>query len=222
MVQGTGDGATGEDVKTVNFLVVGVGGQGALLASNVVAEVGAQAGFDVKKAEVHGMSQRGGSVNSHVRWGVKISSPVIGRGEADLMIALEKLEALRYLSMLRPGGTVLAGEFKIPPLSVSSGDDRYPDDQEIRDLLSQVTEDLHFIPTLTLAKDAGSARAHNVVLLGALSALIDEVPAEVWLRVIEERVPPKTIAINRRAFEAGRRAGPGREEFKQLAIRADL
>jgi indolepyruvate ferredoxin oxidoreductase beta subunit len=194
-------------MKRINFLVVGVGGQGALLASNVLAEVGVQAGFDVKKAEVHGMSQRGGSVNSHVRWGEKVSSPVIGRGEADLLIALEKLEALRYLSMLRPGGTVMVGEFKIAPLSVSSGDDHYPDDQEIKDLLGQVTQDLHFIPTLTLAKGAGSARAHNVVLLGALSALIDEVPAEVWLRVIEERVPKKTIAINRRAFEAGRGAG---------------
>jgi indolepyruvate ferredoxin oxidoreductase beta subunit len=194
-------------MKTVNFMVVGVGGQGALLASNVLAEVGVQAGFDVKKAEVHGMSQRGGSVNSHVRWGEKVASPVIGRGEADLIIALEKLEALRYLSMLRPGGTVMVGEFKIPPLSVSSGDDHYPDDQEIKDLLGQVTEDLYFIPTLTLAQDAGSARAHNVVLLGALSALIEKVPAEIWLRVIEERVPKKTISINRRAFEAGRRAG---------------
>jgi indolepyruvate ferredoxin oxidoreductase beta subunit len=101
-----------------NFILAGVGGQGTLLASNVVAHVGVEAGFDVKKAEVHGMAQRGGSVNSHVRWGDKIYSPLIGPGEADYLVVLEKLEALRYLDMLRPGGAVLVGEMRIPPLSV--------------------------------------------------------------------------------------------------------
>lgn len=198
-------------MKTINFLVAGVGGQGALLASNVLAEVGMRAGYDVKKAEVHGMSQRGGSVNSHVRWGTEVKSPVIGRGEVDFMIALEKLEALRYLTMMRPGGTVLVGESKIPPLSVSSGGDRYPNDEEMKDLLSQITKDFHLVPTLTLAKEAGNTRTHNVVLLGALSALIDDVPPETWLQVIEERVPAKFCGVNRRAFEAGRRAGLSRK-----------
>jgi indolepyruvate ferredoxin oxidoreductase beta subunit len=194
-------------MKDINFLVVGVGGQGALLASNVIAEVGVRAGYDVKKAEVHGMSQRGGSVNSHVRWGEKVLSPVIGRGEVDVLLGLEKLEALRYLAMLRPGGTALVGEFKIPPLSVSSGDDHYPDDKELEELLGQVTEDFYVIPTLTLAKRAGNARAHNVVLLGALSACIHDVPTELWLQVVEERVPPRTVQLNREAFELGRQAG---------------
>jgi indolepyruvate ferredoxin oxidoreductase beta subunit len=193
-------------MRDIDFLVTGVGGQGALLASNVLAEVGVRAGCDVKKAEVHGMSQRGGSVTSHVRWGVEVRSPVVGRGEVDYLVALEKLEALRYITMLRPGGTALVGEFKIPPLSVSSGGDRYPDDDEIRRVLGQVTDDYHFIPTLTLAKAAGNSRAHNVVLLGALSALIGEVSPEVWLGVVEERVPKKYVDLNRQAFEAGRRS----------------
>jgi indolepyruvate ferredoxin oxidoreductase beta subunit len=192
-------------MKDLDFLVAGVGGQGALLASDVVAEVGVRAGYDVKKAEVHGMSQRGGSVNSHVRWGERVRSPVIGRGEADVMIALEKLEALRYISMLRPGGTVLVGEFRIPPLSVGSGEGHYPTDAELQNVLRQVTDDYYLVPTLRLAEEAGSTRAHNVVLLGALSSLISQVPRETWLEVVEERVPLKYVELNRRAFEAGRR-----------------
>jgi len=193
-----------------NFLVTGVGGQGALLASNVLAEVGVRAGYDVKKAEIHGMSQRGGSVSSHVRWGVEVLSPVIGRGQVDYLLALEKLEALRYVTMLRPGGTALVGESRIPPLSVSSGDGHYPDEQEIAGLLAQVADDYYFIPTLTLAKEAGNARAHNVVLLGALSALINDVPRDTWLQVIEGRVPQKYVELNRQAFEAGRQASGSR------------
>jgi indolepyruvate ferredoxin oxidoreductase beta subunit len=198
-------------MKAFNFLVVGVGGQGALLASNVLAEVGVRAGYDVKKAEVHGMSQRGGSVNSHVRWGSGVLSPVIGRGQVDYLLALEKLEALRYLSMLRPGATALVGEFEIPPLSVSSGSDHYPDDDELENALVQVTQDYHLVPSLTLAKEAGSPRAHNVVLLGALSSLIGEVPSEIWLQVIGERVPEKYIELNRQAFAAGRQVGLSQE-----------
>ena len=190
-------------MKEFNFLVVGVGGQGALLASNVLAETGVRAGFDVKKAEVHGMSQRGGSVNSHVRWGRRVLSPVIGKGEVDVLLALEKLETLRYLQWLRRDGTVLLGEFKIPPLTVSSGDDCYPADEEIKNALGQVTGHYHFIPTLSLAKQAGNSRAHNVVLLGALSSLLGDVPSEIWLEVIAERVPEKAIEINRRAFMLG-------------------
>jgi indolepyruvate ferredoxin oxidoreductase beta subunit len=191
-------------MKEIDFLVVGVGGQGALLASNVLAEVGVRAGYDVKKAEVHGMSQRGGSVSSHVRWGEEVRSPVIGKGEVDVLVALEKLEALRYLTMLRSAGRAMVGEFKIPPLSVSSGDDHYPNDEELEDLLKQVTQDYHLVPTLTLAKQAGNARAHNVVLLGALSVYIDSVPPQLWLQVVEERVPEKFVALNRQAFELGR------------------
>lgn len=191
-------------MKSMNFLVVGVGGQGALLASNVLAEVGVRAGFDVKKAEVHGMSQRGGSVNSHVRWGENVESPTISQGGADVLFALEKLESLRYVSLLREGGKVLVGEFKIPPLTVSSGEDVYPTDEEIVQVFEQITDDFRFVPTLTLANEAGTSRAHNVVLLGALSAMIEEVPEEIWLEVIAERVPEKYVAANQAAFDLGR------------------
>lgn len=191
-------------MKDYNFLIVGVGGQGALLASNVLAEVGMEAGFDVKKAEVHGMSQRGGSVNSHVRWGENVRSPVIGDGEVDFLISLEKLETLRYLGMLRRNGDVFIGEFKIPPLTVSYGQDHYPDDSQISDVVLQITKALHWIPTLSLAEDAGTTRAHNVVMMGAVSTKIPEVTEETWLRVLEDRVPAKYVELNRNAFLMGR------------------
>jgi indolepyruvate ferredoxin oxidoreductase beta subunit len=191
----------------INFLLVGVGGQGTLLASNVLALVGVQAGFDVKKAEVHGMAQRGGSVSSHTRWGDKVRSPLIGRGEADYLVGFEKLEALRYLDMLRPAGQVIVGEMRIPPLSVSSGAETYPDDRQVERLLSTVTDHVHFVPSLTLAESAGNIRAHNVVVLGALSSLVDEVSSQLWLDVIAATVPDRFVAVNRRAFQMGREAG---------------
>jgi indolepyruvate ferredoxin oxidoreductase beta subunit len=193
-------------MKNTNFLLVGVGGQGTLLASNVLAQVGVKAGFDVKKAEVHGMAQRGGSVSSHVRWGEKVYSPLIGRGEVDYLVAFEKLEALRYVTMLRPGGMAIVGDMRIPPLSVSSGDDVYPDNEEVERILGEVTDDLHFIRSLHLAEEAGNARAHNVVVLGALSNLISQVPPDIWLEVIAELVPAKFIEVNQRAFQAGKSA----------------
>jgi indolepyruvate ferredoxin oxidoreductase beta subunit len=193
-------------MKAHNFLVVGVGGQGALLASNIIADVGVRAGFDVKKAEVHGMSQRGGSVNSHVRWGESVLSPVIGEGDVDYLISLEKLETLRYLRMLRSGGDAFIGEFKIPPLTVSSGEERYPQDDEILGVVRQITDEIHWIPTLELAEKAGTPRAHNVVLLGALSKRIPEVSLEFWIKVLEKRVPPRYFEINQRAFQMGRDA----------------
>jgi indolepyruvate ferredoxin oxidoreductase beta subunit len=193
-------------MTAINFLVTGVGGQGALLVSNILADVGVRAGYDVKKSEVHGMAQRGGSVTSTVRWGNKVYSPLIGQGEADYLLALEKLEALRYVGMLRPGGTAIVGDLDIPPLSVSSGDDVYPDDEQVRRVLSQVTDDYHFIPSVRLAEELGNARAHNVVLLGALSTFIDDVPPDVWLQSVEERVPKRFIELNKRAFQVGREA----------------
>jgi indolepyruvate ferredoxin oxidoreductase beta subunit len=193
-------------MKTMNFLVTGVGGQGALLASNILADVGVRSGYDVKKSEVHGMAQRGGSVTSTVRWGEVVYSPLIGQGEADYLLALEKLEALRYVEMLRPGGTAIVGDQGIPPLSVSYGDDVYPDDEQVRRVLSQVTDDYHLIPSIRLAEELGNARAHNVVLLGTLSSFIDDVPPDIWLQSIKERVPKRFVELNKRAFQAGREA----------------
>ena len=191
-------------MKGINFILAGVGGQGTLLASTVVAQVGVEAGFDVKKAEVHGMAQRGGSVNSHVRWGDKIYSPLIAPGEVDYLVVLEKLEALRYLDVLRPGGTVLVGEMRIPPLSVNSGDDLYPDDEQVRRAIGARTPNLLMVPSIRIATEVGAVRAHNVVVLGALSARIEGVPTEVWRQAIARRVPQRYLEVNLNAFEAGR------------------
>jgi indolepyruvate ferredoxin oxidoreductase beta subunit len=193
-------------MNVMNFFLTGVGGQGTLLASNVLAQVGVQAGFDVKKAEVHGMAQRGGSVSSQIRWGDKVHSPLIAKGEVDYLVAFEKLEALRYITtgVLRPGGAVLVGEMTIPPLSVSSGDDVYPSDEEVQRIIGAVTDDVHFVPSLSLAEEAGNVRAHNVVVLGALSNLVEQVEADIWLDVIAERVPQRYVEVNKRAFQLGR------------------
>ena len=193
-------------MENINFFLTGVGGQGTLLASNVLAQVGVRAGFDVKKAEVHGMAQRGGSVSSQIRWGEKIHSPLISKGEVDYLVAFEKLEALRYVGMLRPGGTALVGEMSILPLSVSSGDDVYPGDEEVQRVIGAVAGDVRFVPSLRLAEEAGNVRAHNVVLLGALSSLIEQVPVETWLDVIAARVPERYVEVNKRAFQMGREA----------------
>src|SRR5512135_1750331 len=125
--------------NSLNFVLVGVGGQGTLLASDVLAELGLKLGYDVKKAEVHGMSQRGGSVVSHLRWGEQVFAPVIARGEADFLVAFEKLEAARFIELLRPGGTVLVNDTCIEPATVSAGGPAYPDDDSIRTALAQVT-----------------------------------------------------------------------------------
>jgi indolepyruvate ferredoxin oxidoreductase beta subunit len=186
-----------------DFLLVGVGGQGVLLASDVLAEVGLRAGYDAKKSEVHGMAQRGGSVVSHVRWAKKVLSPLIGLGEVDYLLALEKLEALRYIEMLRPGGTVIVNDHRIPPVSVSSGGDEYPDDQRVWRVLTEVTDDVHFVPGVELAEELGNARASNVVMLGALSKSLD-VDLDIWLEVIAERVPEKYVELNHQAFLKGR------------------
>jgi indolepyruvate ferredoxin oxidoreductase beta subunit len=189
-----------------NFLLAGVGGQGTILASNVLAEVGLAAGFDVKKSEVHGMAQRGGSVNTHIRWdAVRVYSPLIGLGEADVLLAFERAEALRYANYLQAGGVAIVDEHAIEPITVTSGGAHYPTLGELRALLDGVTEHVHVVPGTDIARELGNHRAANVVLLGTLSAFLD-VPVDTWLAVIESRVPPKYVALNRQAFERGRQA----------------
>ncbi len=188
----------------VDFLLAGVGGQGTILASDVLAAVGLHTGHDVKKSEVHGMAQRGGSVTSHVRWGDKVYSPLVGRGEADFFLAFEKLEALRHIEMLRPGGIVLVNDYTIPPLSVSSGSDEYPDDERIRAILGAVTPNYYLVPGTTLAEELGNARVNNIVILGALSHFLADVPPEAWLEAIRGRVPSRFLDLNQQAFLAGK------------------
>lgn len=188
----------------INFLLVGVGGQGTILASNIIAELGMKLDFDVKKAEVHGMSQRGGSVISHVRWGEKVFSPIIERGTGDVMVAFEKMEANRYLDILKPDGIIIVNDYSIMPITVSSGNSTYPEAKFLRINLADASANVHWIDGLSIAEQVGNSKTTNVVLLGALSGLLG-IPADPWTEVIEARVPPKFVDINRQAFLAGRK-----------------
>ena len=189
-----------------NFLLAGVGGQGTILASNVLADVALAAGFDVKKSEVHGMAQRGGSVNTHVRWdSERVYSPLVSLGEADLLLAFEEAEALRYAGYLKAGGVAIVNQHIIQPITVTSGGAHYPTEEELRAVFAHLTSHLHLIPGTTIARELGNIRAANVVLLGALSTFL-EVPTDTWLQVIEARVPPRYVDLNRQAFLRGRSA----------------
>lgn len=189
-------------MNTYDFTLVGVGGQGTILASDVLALVALEAGLDAKKSEVHGMAQRGGSVISHVRWGAKVYSPLIGKGEADFLLAFERLESLRYAAWLKPNGVAIVNDQAIPPVSVSSGGAEYPGDQDFRDAFAAVTDRLYLVPGIRVAEELGNARVNNIVLLGALSTFLD-VDAEIWKAVIESRVPSRYVELNLKAFERG-------------------
>ena len=188
-----------------NFLFVGVGGQGILTASDIAAQVGLDLGLEAKKSEVHGFAQRGGVVESHVRWGPTVGSPTCEKGTVDFLVAFELLEAARWIEWLRPGGTVVVNTQKITPMSVSVGDAVYPPDEEILAALKARAGRVVPVDALALAQQAGTARAVNTVVLGTLSALLDT-PAEVWEKAIIRRVPPKYADANRKAFRLGREA----------------
>lgn len=187
-----------DDVR--NILLAGVGGQGILLASELLAEVLLLAGYDVKKSEIHGMSQRGGSVTSHVRYGSNVLSPLIKQGEADILFGFELLETYRYLPMLRHGGDVFANSQRILPAPVAIGAADYP--QEIQSKIHHVCPDTYFVDGLTLACQAGHPRTVNMVLLGALSTALD-VPHVLWHEVIAEKVPQQLLQENLYAFQLG-------------------
>ena len=198
--------------NTLNFLLAGVGGQGTILAADVLVNVGLAAGYQAKQAEVHGMSQRGGSVTSFVRWGAVVYSPLVGAGEVDVYLAFEKAEALRNLGQLRPGALAVINLQAIKPVTVTSGGQPYPDDDRLRAKIAEVTDRAVYVDGERLAAGLGNVRAANVVLLGALSALIEreglaqELTPDDWLKVIVERVPAKYVELNRKAFRAGREA----------------
>jgi len=198
---------------TLNFLLAGVGGQGTILASDVLVNVGLAAGYQAKQAEVHGMSQRGGSVTSFVRWGRVVHSPLVGAGEVDVLLSFEKLEALRTLNQLRAGAVALINNQVIEPLTVITGGMTYPSDEDIQKAFVTVTDRAVFIDGEAIAKELGNVRVANVVLLGALSALLEReleagetLTPDLWLQVITARVPPKHVELNKRAFQAGREA----------------
>ena len=191
------------DNKVTNILLVGVGGQGIILASEVMADVFLEAGFDVKKSEVHGMAQRGGSVSTHVRFGAKVFSPLIKEGEVDIFIAFEELEALRYLHFLGPKPAIILNEQRLNPPSVSLGKENYP--EKAGEILSKRAGQFKKIPGRDLALKAGDARAVNVVLLGALYSFFS-IQEKIWTDNILRRFPPRAQKINLEAFRLGEKA----------------
>ncbi len=190
-----------EKQPVINVLMSGVGGQGVLVASDILLMVAMEAGLDAKKSEIHGMAQRGGSVVSQVRYGHKIYSPLISPGEADVILAFEKLEAVRYLDYLKPGGVVIVNDQKITPLSVFFSNTPYPED--VVAICKRKTENILIIDGVQLAEQVGNPRTINSIMLGALSNFL-EFDESHWIKAIENRVPPKTLELNRKAFEAGR------------------
>lgn len=187
-------------MKTTSIMIVGVGGQGTLLASKLLGNVLLSQGYDVKVSEVHGMSQRGGSVVTYVRFGEKVYSPVVDLGEADYILSFELLESARWISYLKKGGRLITNTHRTPPMPVITGAAEYPSNIEahLRELA-----DVTALEAMPLAEQAGSAKAVNVVLVGVLSRSMD-IPEENWLRAIEETVPLKFAELNRRAFLLGR------------------
>ena len=189
--------------QAVNFLFVGVGGQGILTASDIAAEVGLEGGYDAKKSEVHGFSQRGGVVESHVRWGEDVAAPLAEKGSVDFLIATEILEAARWIEWLRPGGAVFVNLQHIAPMTVTVGDAVYPADEDILSAVRARSDDVTMVEGLATAERLGNSGLANTVLLGALSTRLDVSP-ETWLTVVERRVPPKYVELNRKAFREGR------------------
>lgn len=187
--------------SVTNVLLVGVGGQGILLASEILAEACMLAGHDVKKSEIHGMSQRGGSVVSHVRFGREVHSPIVPEGEGDILFGFELLETYRYLPLLRKGGAVVANDLRILPPSVLLGQEGYPEDLPQR--ISALFPDFLLVDGQKLALEAGNVRAANTVLLGAVSRRLP-IEERVWIQALEKMVPIKAVAVNVKAFQMGR------------------
>jgi indolepyruvate ferredoxin oxidoreductase beta subunit len=192
------------NVKKMDVLVTGVGGQGVVLASDIIGETALAAGFDVKKTDTLGMAQRGGSVVSHVRLAEKVRSPLIKEGEVDLLLAFEKLEAARWSHYLRPGAVAIVNTYEQPPLSVSLGQGKYPSDDEIADALKRLTDRISLIDASARTRELGNVRTVNIFMLGCFSVFAP-LDAAVWQESITRRLPEKLREINLTAFAAGRK-----------------
>ena len=188
--------------KITNIYMVGVGGQGIIRASDILCEVAMRSGFDVKKSEVHGMAQRGGSVTSHVRYGEKVYSPLSAKGDVDILVAFERLEVLRSLDYLRPGGRVIMSEQELYPPSVNLGEADYP--EEVANMVRKWTPHVHEVNAARIAMEAGNIKAENTAMLGALSVWLD-FAEDVWDAVFLEGFPAKVLEANLKAFSAGRK-----------------
>ena len=190
--------------KTTNLMLVGVGGQGIILASEVLSEALMLAGQDVKKSEIHGMAQRGGSVRTDVRFAEKVRSPLIEAGGADVLVSFEELESLRYLGQLKAGGTAVVNRERIVPTTVFSGTIPYPEDVE--GLLAARAGTVRMVDGVGLARQAGNVRAAGTCLLGAIAGLLP-VTEEQWRAAFEAKMPPKVLEVNWAAFALGKTAG---------------
>lgn len=186
-------------MKTRNIMIVGVGGQGTLLTSRILGGLTLRAGYDVKMSEVHGMAQRGGSVVTYVRYGEKVEEPIVEEGQADVLIAFERLEALRYAHFLKKDGVLIVNDERIDPMPVVIGAAQYP--EGILERLSKEYK-VYTVDAMREAKALGNTKTFNVIVLGVAARHMD-FPKEDWLAVIEATVPPKTIAVNQAAFEVG-------------------
>lgn len=187
-----------------SILIAGVGGQGTLLASRVLGNTALSRGFDVKVSEVHGMSQRGGSVVTYVRYGEQVASPVILEGEADIILAFEQLESARYINCLKKGGTIIVNTQQIDPMPVITGVMQYP--EHLTEAIQEKGLNVLAFNALRLAQEAGSPKAVNVVMIGAMAKYL-ELDKEIWLESIKATVPPKFLELNLKAFELGYHAG---------------
>ena len=191
-------------METTNFMITGVGGQGTILSSDILAAVGLAADYDIKKSDILGLAVRGGTVMGHIRWGDKVHSPIVPEGRVDYLLAFEILEGLRHLHQVKPRGHILVNQQEIHPVSVSSGLADYPDRGEADALLDRAVEHVYRVPGLRIAQELGNSRVLNVVLLGALSSLLP-VELQVWESVLKERVPAKYKDLNVQAFRSGRK-----------------
>jgi indolepyruvate ferredoxin oxidoreductase beta subunit len=191
-------------VKKMDVLITGVGGQGVVLASDIIGETALAAGFDVKKTDTLGMAQRGGSVVSHVRLASKVWSPLIKEGEVDLLLAFEKLEAARWSHYLKPGAIAIINNYVQPPLSVSLGQEKYPSDAEIAAALKRRTDRIYFIDGNKRAQELGNVRTLNIYMLGCFSAFAP-LALDIWRDSISRRMPENIREINLKAFEMGRK-----------------
>jgi len=191
------------DSKVTNILLSGVGGQGVIFAGNILAHVFVQAGYDVKKSEVHGMAQRGGDVTTHFRFGEKVYSPLIPYGEVDFLLAFELLEALRYINYCKDKAMIVINDQKILPPAVTLGLAKYPTD--IPATFKKYFKDrVHVIKGQEIALGLGNAQAANVVLVGAFSKLIPEIEDRMWLNALTDLLPKKIQGLNVEAFQKGR------------------
>ena len=190
-------------METKNIMIVGVGGQGSLLASKLLGSLLLSQGYDVKVSEVHGMSQRGGSVVTYVRYGDKVASPVIDEGEADYIVSFELMEAARWLPFLKEDGRIVTNIQQIDPMPVITGAAEYPED--LVEKLNASGAKVDALDCVKLAEEAGSVKAVNLVLMGRLSHYFD-LPEEAWMKALEANVPEKFLELNKKAFALGRDA----------------